>query len=166
MKVLLLFVIFICCVLIGCSIKNFYKKRKNFFYDFKNFCDDLTNDISYKNEKLEIIVKNKISIYSDDFVLLLNIFLKDIIDEHNIKKFKENIFKQLNFLSKEELNFVTNFFINLGGFSKEEELFQINEIKKEIEKYKNEAFDNNKKFSNLYFKLFFILGLIIVIFFI
>ena len=166
MKILLLFVVFTCCVVVGILIRKYYRKRKDFFLDFKRFCDDLINDISYKNEKIEIIIKNKIRLYNYDFAQVLNLFLQNILNNFDKDSFEKAVCKILNFLSEEEKKFLLEFFYNIGGLSKEEELIRTNEIKKEIDFLKNEALQKEKKFSNLYFKLFVILGLILIIFFI
>lgn len=166
MKNILLIIVFICCVFIGISIKNFYKKRKLFYYNLKLFCDNLINEISYNNEKLELILSKSFNLYNKDFTNLINDFYLLITNQINQKTFNNNINKNLNFLNESEKCFVYNFFNNLGGLTKDEEIQRVCNLKLEIERLKNETFENDKKFSNLYFKLFIILGMVVVIFFI
>ncbi len=166
MKNFLLIIVFICCVSIGVLIKNFYKKRKIFYCDLKLFCDNLINEISYNDEKLELILLKNTNLYNKDFTILLSNFHLFITNKINAKVFNENIKNNLYFLTENERKFIFNFFYKLGGLTKEEEIYRVNNLKHEVEKIKNETFEKYKKFSNLYLKLFIILGMVIVIFFI
>lgn len=166
MKFLLLILIFICFVLIGILIKNYFLRCKIFYENLYMFCNVLNLEISFKNEKLNLIIKNNTNKFSDGFVEILKIFNDFLNNKLTKKNCEKQIVKKLNFLSNEEISLFLAFVFSLGEKSKEEELELILNFKKEIEERKQKSIFNNKRYSNLYFKLFLIVGLMIFIIFI
>ncbi len=166
MKLFLIITIFVCCVLIGILIKKYYKKRQNFFCDLSSFCENLTNDISYNSEKLDIIIDKNLKLFNSDINQLFCAFKQYINGNLSDDNFKDNLYKNLNFLHEKERIEIAKFFINLGAFAKDEELQKILNFSNLINPVKTDAIEKNKKFSSLYFKLFLFLGIVFVIIFI
>lgn len=166
MKILLIFVVFFCCVLIGILIKKYFVKRQNFFCDLHTFCENLSSDISYNNEKLSIIINKNLSLFNADINLLFNSFNNYLAGQITAQEFIKSFNQKFYYLTEKERSEVVNFFINLGSFAKEEELQKIFNFVNLINPIKKEVIEKNKKFSSLYFKLFLFLGIIFVIIFI
>ncbi len=166
MKLILIFTIFFCCVLIGILIKKYYAKRQNFFCDLQTFCENLLNDISYNNEKLNLIINKNLELFNSDINFLFCSFNNLLMGHISLQQFSKSLNQKFNYLTDKERQEVTNFFINLGSLAKEEELQKILNFIALITPMKNENTEKNKKFSSLYFKLFLFLGIIFVIIFI
>lgn len=166
MKLFLILVVFFCCIIIGVLIKKYFVKRQNFFCDLHSFCENLSNDISYNNEKLNLIINKNISIFNSDINGVLILFDSFLLNKITEQEFKQSVNQKLNFLSEKERYEIINFFINMGKYAKEEELQKILNFVSLINPIKDEVTEKNKKFSSLYFKLFLFLGIIFVIIFI
>lgn len=164
LKILLLLTIFVCCLLIGLGINNYYKKRKNFYCDLSNFCENCKVHISYANTKLGQIVEKMINEMGRDFGELLENFEK--YTKNQIEKEEFFYRNKLNFLNPSERKDVLDFFLKLGEFDKNEELEKIESSKINFDERKTKTSSDYKKFSSFYLKLFVIIGLAIVIIFI
>lgn len=165
MKVFLLFVIFFCCLLIGFSIKTYFKKRKNFYDNSVKFCEKVLSDISFKNEKLQLIINNSIAEFNDEFYDALfnfNLYLSNKISKTSFQNWFN---KKLYFLSSYEKSNFLNFIFSLGSQTKDEEIEKILNYKELLKSLKDEVNKKNRKYSGLYFKLFVVLGLTICIIF-
>lgn len=167
MKIFLLCIVLCCCTLLGFKIKEYFKRRQCFYQNFCSFCERLQNKISFNNQKINLILQEEIEQATDkDFKKFLIIYLDYIKNSLNKDEFKQKLFKELCFLNKDEQIDFLSFLTNFGGLSKEEELGNISnyllKFKNKLEEIKNK----NEKFSNLYFKLFLILGLTIFVIFI
>jgi len=165
-KNFLLAIVFLCVITIGVLIKNYYFKRQRFYISFSKFCENLIINILNNSDKLEKIILSNISYFESDFSLLLNIYLDYLKNLINEDKFKEQTNKLLNFLKKNEKEDVINFFLLLGNQTQDEEILKIRNFVNNLANLKQECIEKNKKFANLYFKLFLIFGLMIVIIFI
>lgn len=162
-KILLLITIFVCCILIGIGIKNYYKRRKRFYSDLVFFCENCKIYISFAHTKLEEIV-NRISCeVGQDFEKLLKNYLKYMTNQMDRQVFCDS---KINFLTPKERNEIINFLLKLGEFDKQEELERIDANRLVFEAIKDKVVQDCNKFSSLYLKLFVILGLTFVIIFI
>lgn len=166
MKILLIIIVLVCCILIGILIRRYYSKRQNFYCDLHSFCQNLSNDISYNNEKLNLIINKNLQLFNSDINYLFTLFNIYLQGQISSSKFEKDINQKFNYLSEKEKQQIISFFINLGNLAKEEELQKISNFISLINPIKNEVTEKNKKFSSLYFKLFLFLGIIFVIIFI
>lgn len=166
MKIFLLLLIFICCLIIGFLIKNYFIKRKEFYENLNIFCKNLSVNISFNNEKLKTIINNDINNYSKDFNEFLFVFDKYIKNNKSKIELKKDFENKLNFLSYDEKGILISFLFLLGTQTTEEEIVKINNFNEIINKSKEETIIKNKKYSSLYFKLFLFLGMLIFIIFI
>lgn len=167
MKIFLLCVILSCCILIGFKIKEYFKRRQNFYQNFCLFCERLQNKISYNNQKIKLILQEELEVVMDkDFKIFLLFYLdynKNILSK---EEFKQKLFKQFSFLNKDERQELFLFLVGFGRLSKEEELGNVSNYLLKFKKKLEESKIKNEKYSNLYFKLFLILGLTIFVIFI
>lgn len=164
MKIFLLSIIFLCCVIIGVKIFNYYSKRKEFYNQLCIFCEKSKIFISYSQEKLGNIINFKNCDFKNDFYNFLLFYEKYLNNQISLEEFKN--YNELNFLSNEEKSEVLNFFSGLGNMTREEEIEKIELSNIRFLNSKNSAFDEHKKFSMLYVKLFIIIGFAFVIIFI
>ncbi len=164
MKIILIIVVFICCVFIGLKISQYYKKRKKFFNSLCSYCDNLKISISYSQEKLNNITQKFIKEQQDEFAKLLKdfeFFIQNKISENEFRNCKE-----LYFLNKDEKEDIMCFFCSLGNMAKDEEIEKIEISTLKFQNYYKKVSDDYKKFSSLYLKLFIVIGLAVVIIFI
>lgn len=165
MKFFLIIVVFLCCVLIGFFIKNHFLKRQRFFEDLIKFIEDIVNEISFKNEKLNLIVEKNLDIFCEPLNYSLNLFKNYLDNTMSANELKFALRTKLNFLNEEEIKLFVNFLFSLGGQTKDEEINKLLINKTKLITIYDEAKNKNGKYSSLYFKLFFVLGLTISILF-
>lgn len=167
MKIFLLIIVLFCCFLIGFKIKKYFDIRKKFFEDLIFFCQNIKNKISYQNQKLGLVIADELSFnYSKTFLVFLKVFesfVNQNINKDDLKMFFES---KLPFLKEDEKEAIYNFLLKTGSLFQEEELEQISNFEKWAKSHLSIIEEFNKKFSNLYFKLFIILGAMIFIIFI
>lgn len=164
MKALLIVVIFVCFVLIGVSIGNYYKKRRDFYVELCNFCDFVSSQLSFSLKKTSEIVSLFKKDCSTDFVQCLDNyekFLLGILTENDFK-----IKNKLAFLSQEEIEEINSFLLSFGQMNLEEELEKVTFCKNKFARRKTFCLDNFQKYKLLYTKLFILLGLVFVVIFI
>ena len=167
MKLFLLFIVLICCFLIGFKIKNYFTARKTFFENLIIFCQNLKNKISYQNEKLELLIKEESNFNNNKiFGEFLKVYSSYVKQSLNQIDFKNKLIQQLTFLKEEEINTIFNFVIKIGIGFQDEELENITNFENWSKKHLENITSFNKKFANLYLKLFLILGVMIFIIFI
>lgn len=163
MKFFLLIVVVLCCILIGILIKNHYKRRYDFYNDLCSFCDDTKVMISYTQDKLEEIISKYMVRCKKDFNKFLKNYQKFLKNE--ISKEEFILFKDNNFLKPNEKEDISNFFLELGKMAKEEEVEKLILSKLKFEDRKKILDEENKKYSNMYLKLFVVLGFALFIIF-
>lgn len=167
MKYFLLTVVIICCFLIGFKLRSYFQNRKIFFEKLTSFCQKLKTKISFQNEKMNLIIEQEIySCNSKDFQTFLNIFKEYLQQEISKEELRKKLDKNLLFLKSEEIDTIYSLLINLGGYYQDEELEQISNFEEWLNGVLNDIMSFNKKFLNVYFKLFIILGVMIFIIFI
>ena len=155
---------FFCGILIVCIttyIGNLfarkYKKRISFFTQMSEFNTKFLTEITYYKRPLsEFIVSCKTS---GAWGQVLNLFIKN---NKNSNKIHASL-KECIFLKKEEIDFVEEYMSFLGkGDSTSQNAYFLSKGK-EIEILKNTSIDENKRYSDLYWKLGFLLGLAILV---
>lgn len=167
MRLFLLLVIFCCCVLVGIKIKEYFKRRQYFYQNFCNFCETLQNKISFNNQKINLILQEEIdSVGNTDFKKFLLLFLEYTNNQLSTDGFKQQFYKNFNFLNRDEQQEYFSFLVKFGTLSKEEELSNVTNYLLKFNKQLEEIKQSNLKYSNFYFKLFLILGLTFIVIFI
>ena len=165
MRLFLIIIVLFCSILIGIKIKNYFIKREKFFLEVVKLAEIISNEISYRSEKLILIIEKCFNNFDSSLNACLATFrdyLKNIISKQELKN---KIKKELNFLNDDEVNLFFNFLFSLGEQTKEEEIINILNYKKRICNFYDDAKIKNNKYSNLYLKLFIVLGLTIGILF-
>lgn len=132
-----------------------------------SFCQNIKTKISFSNEKLTLLIDEEISNCLDkEFLSFLKIFEGYVSKQISKEEFELELKMILNFLKQNEFNFIFSFLKNIGGFYQDEEIEQLTNFEIWLQERLKDTINFNKKFLNVYFKLFIILGLMIFIIFI
>lgn len=159
MKIVLIIVLIGCCTYIGYGFSKYYTLRNVFFADMTLLMDKLKLDIKFSKEKVGDIVKN-FNPFSKHFKLLCDNFVGIL----EVGKFDEQqLFDGINFLKLEEKNTLQAFFKSLGRFDIENQTNQINSFLEEVKKYQISASADKDKYSSLFIKIGFIIGVLIAL---
>ncbi len=163
MKIILLSVVFVCCILIGLGIGNYFKKRRDFYVDVCNFCDYSSTQISFALKKINEIVNDAKCNCQKEFFDYLATYEKYLTGEIDAEDYIKAT--KINFLTQEEKAELDGMFLSLGQMNRDEELEKIAICKKNFGVKKSVCFEKFTKYNNLYFKLFFLLGLATIVIF-
>ena len=157
MKYVLIIILILCCTYVGYGISKYFSNRKAFFSDLVLMMDKLRLDISFSKEKIGDIVSN-FSALSKPFQKLQSNFLQMLKDN----EFNQDVLlREINILKEEEKNSIILFFKSLGRFDVENQTKQIVSFTDEFKRYENESAIQKQKYSSLFIKLGFIIGVLI-----
>ncbi len=148
------YILYVCIVLfltyLGYFFSGKYRHRKSFYIAWEQFHQNFLSEIGYTRRPLkEVIEKFKTDGYFSDF-------LTDYNKNHAWDG-------KIDFFNREENEFLSEYFSFLGksDYLRQKEYF--NATTKRIEELKEKSEVDAKKHTDLYVKLGFLLGLIIVI---
>ena len=151
MKIILGIIIMILCVVIGYFYSKKYRERKKCFEDFKNFNGRVKNEVNFSQTSLISIVK---SISTDT---AFNSYV------HGYFIDKNDSIDKLKFFNEHERTFVSDYMKNIGQGDKNSQSQFLESSENQIEKYLDDAIEEDKKYRPLCIKLGFLFGLIILI---
>ncbi|MBR7100101.1 MAG: hypothetical protein IKC91_02985 [Clostridia bacterium] len=148
------YILYICIVLfltyLGYFLAGKHRLAKKFYASWDKFHQFFLSEVEYTRRPLDEVLKR----FEDegDF----SGFLKEYRNNHKIEN-------SIDFLSKEENEFLKEYFSFLGksDYTAQREYFNANT--KKLNDYKLKSEQNAVKYTDLYVKLGFLLGLIIVI---
>ncbi len=146
----------------GYIVARKYRQRKFFFQQFYLFNERFINEISYYRRPLEEFVS--LYSYKGEFQVFLREYFNSIRELDGNLKIRELLdFNEYSFLNQEERGVVTDYFLMLGkGDSLSQKTF-FSSTKAVLEKLKNESEVQCKKYGDLYIKIGFLCGLLILI---
>jgi len=136
------------------------RTKKEFFIQFSLFNERFINEISYYRRPLQDFFSKYA--YKNAFASLLERFFICINKRLPIK---ENLLSdhEFDFLKTDEKNVVEDYFSMLGKGDSASQKTYFSSIKESIIKLEKEAVENSKKYGDLYIKLGFLCGLLILI---
>ena len=144
----------------GYILAGRYRKRKEFFRQFNEFNERFLSEISYYRRPIADFISQYS--YKNDFDDLLRLFYERISNEEfeggNLTE--ENAF---HFLSQEEKSFVDNYFLMLGRGDSVSQKGYFSSVKDKIVTMRNDTETQSKKYGDLYVKLGFLFGLLVLI---
>ena len=162
-KIILLITILVACVLIGLGISNYYKKRKVFFGDLLQFCEELLNEVNFMQTKLmEMTVKSD-GRYKSSLNDVLKGYQQYLANRTSFDAFKNNSNDFVNFLKEEEQDQFFEFLKGIGGLDVENESNNIRNYIIAFKRRVEDAESEHKKYYGLYIKMSVIAGLALVI---
>lgn len=137
-----------------------YRQKQLFFRQFYTFNERFLSEISYYKRPLREFVKKYT--YKEEFHQLLRfffyglekktLFLKDILDK-----------QEFSFLNQEEKTIVADYFLMLGKGDSASQKNYFSSMREVLKKQQQEAENTCKKYADLYIKIGFLLGLLILI---
>ncbi len=137
-----------------------YRQKQLFFRQFYTFNERFLSEITYYKRPLWEFVKKYT--YKEEFNQLLrfffyglekkNLFLKDILDK-----------QEFSFLNQEEKTIVADYFLMLGKGDSASQKNYFSSMREVLKKQQEEAESICKKYADLYIKIGFLLGLLILI---
>lgn len=153
MKTIIMAVIPLLTALLGYLLSVRYGEKRDFWERFSFWHKKIKSEIVFSQNSLpEIFNKNDTSSKDDLFLSVAKDYL--INNKVGVK---------LNFLGKEEKEFIDKYFSNLGKTDKNSQLNLLNSLETELDKFVSDSDNKNKKYRPLYVKMGFLIGLIIFI---
>ena len=143
----------------GAVLAKKYRQRKLFFKQLKEFNERFLNEISYYRRPLGVF-SQKYS-YTGEFKEVLYGFLS-IMDKSIITSDTLHL-SVYTFLQKDDLIFIEDYFKMLGKGDSASQKTYFNSIKEPLTKLQTESEATCKKYGDLYIKIGFLCGLLILI---
>ena len=137
-----------------------YRKRKLFFAQFKEFNERFLSEVSYYRRPIGEFA-SKYS-YKGEFQNFLQNFFEEI-DELSQSNQRDITFDGCDFLTSEDKNLIEDYFKMLGKGDSVSQKTYFSAVKERIIKFCTEAENEYKRYGDLYVKLGFLCGLLILI---
>ena len=149
MKFLIGVLIIIVLVICGNLLSLKYCERTKFIIDFNQFNENLINEVNYSQNTIRQLLNNCPS-------TVFYITVKDyFLNKKEIEKIK--------FLAENEFDFLVDYLSKIGKMDKVSQLNYLTYSSKILLKLKDDALLDEKKYKDLYIKMGFLIGLIIMI---
>ena len=140
----------------GYYLAKKYRQRKLFFTQFKEFNERFLNEIAYRRRPLVEFAQNYP--YQGEF----NEFLQDFFLHINENQpFLD--FERYTFLKEEEKSVLKDYFAMLGKGDSASQKAYFSSLKDPLSKFQTEAETTCKRYGDLYIKIGFLCGLLILI---
>lgn len=144
----------------GYLLARKYRQRKQFFTQLNAFNERFLNEIAYYRRPIKVFSGNYV--YQGEFNALLEEFFK------NVEEYSKNDRTLLplsaySFLTKEDEGIVQDYFLMLGRGDSSSQKAYFSSIKEPLSKLQAEAESACKRYGDLYVKIGFLCGLLILI---
>lgn len=149
-KIILSVLAVVVCTFVGYKMSEKYSLRSEFFNDFYRFNREMINQLTYVKRKIPEIISNFSC--KEQFLILLNEY-KGYIDG------KIFCLDKFWYLTIDEKELVTTYFILLGKSDALSQLNNLNSYNENLKNLANETTNEEKKYKKLYVKLGFFAGL-------
>ena len=149
-KIILSVLAIVVCTFVGYKMSEKYSLRSEFFNDFYRFNREMINQLTYFKRRIpEIILnfscKNQFSILFDEY--------KEYINGKNL------CLDKFWYLSLEEKELITAYFVLLGKSDATSQLNNLNSYNEKLKNLTTDTVNEEKKYKKLYVKLGFFAGL-------
>ena len=144
----------------GFVLAKKYRKRKLFFAQFKEFNERFLSEVSYYRRPLGEFASKYV--YKGEFQNFLHNFFAEI-DELSQSSEREITFDDCEFLSGEDKDVIEDYFLMLGKGDSASQKGYFSSVKNGLLTLKTNAETACKKYGDLYVKLGFLCGLLILI---
>jgi stage III sporulation protein AB len=141
-----------------------YRKRKNFFAQMNEFNERFLNEIAYYRRPVKEFIDKYA--YTGEFNELLDAFLDHLgrTPKTGEAAFEtESVFPVFPFLTADETHFISDYFLMLGKGDSGSQKAYFTSVKSTLEEYKKKSGEECGKYSDLYLKLGFLSGLLILV---
>ncbi len=137
-----------------------YRQRKQFFQQFKEFNERFLSEISYSRRPIKAFVASYS--YKGDFDRLLKLFFQRLENGNTLARAFD--FKtEFPFLKREEQQTVQDYFLMLGKGNSVSQKGYFMSVKERLSTLFHSAETDCKKYGDLYIKIGFLCGLLILI---
>ncbi len=144
----------------GYLLSNKYRIRKEFFVEYFDFNERFLSEINYLKRPLFQFI---LSIEKErEFGELLSIYLSSISQGGNLEETNLSS-SQFSFLTKDEKNEILQYFSMLGKGDSHSQKSYFSTMKDSLKKRRDMAENTAKKYVDLYIKIGFLCGLLILI---
>lgn len=149
---------------IGFGIANYYIKREKLFFELCQFCEKLKTDIGFLLMPLEGILSEASENYLSGLKDIADL-CKNIIKGGN-ELTSEKLQQQLKCacINEEEKRLICGFFCMLGKSDEKTQIEQIESYKQRFSAAEQSCSADKKKYSPMYKKLGFLLGVAVCLF--
>lgn len=144
----------------GFVLTKKYRKRKLFFMQLKEFNERFLSEISYYRRPIGEFASKYV--YQGEFRVFLENFFTEL-DEISQSTEAAVTFEMCDFLTDEEKSVVGDYFKMLGKGDSASQKVYFSAAKEKLGKLQASAETDCKKYGDLYIKLGFLLGLLILI---
>ena len=151
MKIFLGVILLIISTFVGYIKSSKFTFRRIFFDDFNTFNNKLKNEVAFKQGTIINLLQNEND--NGDFMFgIKNVFIN-----------KESLSLKSNYLSDKEIKLYNDYISKIGTLDKVSQIEYLNSIEAEISSIKKQCIADEEKYKNLYIKLGFFVGLILLI---
>ena len=144
----------------GYVLAKKYRQRKLFLGQFYSFNERFINEISYyRRPIIEFALEYS---YKGEFAYLLECFFKDVENASYVLELTLAR-NEFSFLKKEEKVFIKDYFLSLGRGDSASQKTHFSSLKQSLQNMQTEAETTCKRYGDLYIKIGFLFGLLILI---
>lgn len=149
-KIILSVLAIVVCTFVGYKMSEKYSLRSEFFNDFYRFNREMINQLTYFKRRIPEIIsnfscKNQFSILLDEY--------REYINGKNL------CLDKFWYLSLEEKELITAYFVLLGKSDATSQLNNLNSYNEKLKNLTTDTVNEEKKYKKLYVKLGFFAGL-------
>lgn len=146
----------------GYVLSKKYRQRKNFFAQFNEFNERFLSEIAYYRRPIKEFAENYA--YQGEFEELLTAYVASLQGSGKNPSEKERAkLPVYSFLNKDETNFVNDYFLMVGKGDSSSQNGYFTSVKTALADKKAKTAEECKKYGDLYLKLGFLSGLMILI---
>lgn len=145
--------------LCGYLLAKKYRRRRLFFSQWKEFNERFLSEISYYRRPIQQFIGN--FSYQGEFERLLQAFLQRLQTPERVEELTEGV--DFAFLKAEEKRVVEDYFLMLGKGDSASQKAYFSSIKDTLSKLQGEAEESSKRYGDLYIKMGFLCGLLLLI---
>ena len=132
-----------------------YRRRKNFFAQMNEFNERFLSEIAYYRRPVEEFAGRYE--YKGDFEILLSSFLDSLGEED------AGPLPVFSFLTADETGFVKDYFLMVGKGDSASQSAYFTSVKGTLGEYRKKSADECRRYGDLYLKLGFLFGLMILV---
>ncbi len=144
----------------GYLLAKKYRQRRLFFTQFQQFNERFLNEIAYYRRPIKQFIAN--FVYQGEFNRLLETFYAKT-EEGSLREYGLFGAVDYSFLNQEEKRVVEDYFLMLGKGDSASQKGYFSSVKDTLSKLQAEAEATSKRYGDLYIKLGFLCGLLILI---
>lgn len=143
----------------GRLLSKKYKRRERFLKQFREFNERFLSEISYYRRPIGEFIS--CYSYQGEFEKLLKNFYQMLKEKEDFSCFLSD--EEYDFLKKEEIQMVENYFFMIGKSDSISQKGYFSSAKDSLEKLQMDAEKDAKRYVELYTKLGFLCGLLVLI---